>query len=222
MIIGFQRGVSFGPIVGLVVEGESEISAIPQLLRDSGVRLARPIKFSGQPGQCNDDVFREFIQHKIIPSIRAMVLKNVSLVIVIFDREMREQCPGICAQDMNQTIIGTMQTRYHYTGSPPISVVCADRKLENWLIADPKGILTHNYIVGDLSRVVGSKADGKDAETLLKRVYKPGRHYHKHMDAPKLACKVRTMQPDVRLRSHSLDKLLRECGIPPLAVQDNP
>ncbi len=216
MITDFRRGASISPIIGLVVEGESEISAVPQLLRDSRVRLARPMKFGGQPEQCNDDIFHEFIQHKIIPPIRAMVLKNVSLVIVIIDRETRECCPGTFAQDIKQTIIGMMQTRYHYVGSPPISVVCADRKLENWLIADPKGILTHNYIVKDLSRVVGVKVDGKDGETLLKGAYKPGRYYHKRMDAPKLASKVRTMRPDVRLRSHSLDKLLRECGTPPL------
>ena len=146
-----------------------------------------------------------------------MVLKNVSLIIVVFDREKRERCPGICAQDMKHTIIETMRNRYNYMGSPPISVVCADRQLENWIIADPKGIFTHNYIIKDLSRAVGSKADGKDALTLLKRAYQTGRHYHKRMDAPKLACKVRTMQPDVRLRSHSLDKLLRECGVPPLS-----
>lgn len=217
MIISLHKSTSFSPTIGLVVEGESEIGAIPQLLRNSGVRLSRPIKFGGQPEECNEDTFQEFIRRKIIPSVRVMVLKNVSLVVVIIDREGRAQCPGVFAQGIRQVILGTMQTRYCYTGAPPISVVCADRKLENWLIADPKGILTHNYIVKDLSRVVGSKADGKDALTLLKRAYQPGRHYQKRMDAPKLACKVRAMQPDVRLRSHSLDKLLRECGVPPLS-----
>jgi len=218
MITICRRSTSSSPLVGLVVEGESEIGAIPQLLRDSRARLARPIKFGGQPEQCNNDVFREFIQHKIIPSVRAMVLKHVSLIVVVLDREQRNQCPGILAQDIKEAIVEIMGVRYHYTGSPPISVVCADRKLENWLIADPKGILAHKYIVKDLSRAVGSKADGKDAITLLKHAYQPGRHYHKHMHAPKLASKVRAMQADVRSRSHSLDKLLRECGVPPLAV----
>lgn len=218
MITSFQRGRPSSPLIGLVVEGESAIGAIPQLLRDSGTRLVRPIKFNGQPEQCNDDMFREFIQHKIVPPVRAMVLKNVSLIIVILDREHRDQCPGILAQDIKGVIVGIMETQYCYTGSPPISVVCADRKLENWLIADPKGILTHNYIARDLSSVVGSKADGKDAIALLKRAYKPGQYYHKRRDAPRLAYRVRTMQPDVRRRSYSLDKLLRECGVPPLAV----
>lgn len=219
MITSCQTGTRFSPLVGLVVEGESEIGAIPQLLRDSGARLARPMKFGGQPEQCNSDMFCEFIQHKIIPSIRAMVLKNVSLVVVILDREHRDRCPGILARDIKDVIAGIMGTRYHYTGSPPISVVCTDRKLENWLIADPKGILTHKYIVRDLSRAVGSEADGKDAIALLKRAYQPGQHYHKRMDAPRLASRVRAIRPDVRLRSHSLDKLLRECGVPPLAAR---
>jgi len=216
MIISMLYSVSVSPIIGLVVEGESEIGAIPQLLKDSGVRLSRPIKFGGQPEECDDDTFREFIKREIVPCVRAMVLKNVSLIIVVIDRENREHCPGVFAQDIAQTIVGSLESRYSYTGSPPISVVCADRTLENWLVADPKGILTHNYIVKDLSSAVGANADGKDALTLLKQAFQPGRHYHKRMDAPKLACKVHATQPDVRLRSHSLDKLLRECRVPSL------
>jgi hypothetical protein len=211
-----HRSVSESP-VGLLVEDLGGIEAIPQLLRDSGIRLAGPIWFGGQPVQCDDDKLHEFIRYKIVPRVRAMALKRVRLIIVTIDRETRDCCPGEFAQDIAQRIFKIMAEKRSYVGYPPISVVCVDRTLENWIIADPKGILTHNYIVRDLSRAVRAKADGKDALTLLKQAYKPGRHYHKHMDAPKLAAKVRAMQPDVRRRSHSLDKLLRECGVYPLS-----
>lgn len=216
MMMSMQRTSVTSLRVGLVVEGIADVGAIPQLLRDSGIRLTRPIWFGGQPVQCDDGKFREFVRYKIVPRVQTMVLKQVGLIIVVIDRETRDRCPGEFAQDVARTVVEEMKVQRGYAGVPPISVVCADRKLENWLIADPKGILTHSYIVKDLSRVVGSNADGKDALTLLRRAYQSGRYYHKHMDAPKLASRVRAMQAHVRLRSHSLDKLLRECGVPPL------
>ena len=216
MTTSFQRVSLSTPLVGLIVEGESEIGAIPQLLRDSGARFLRPVKFNGQPTQCDDQQFRQFIQGRIVPHVRAMVLRNTSLIVVIVDREQQEQCPGAMAQDIRDTIVRTMMARYGYTGSPPISAVCADRTLENWLVADPRGILAHNNIVRDVSRAVGSNADGKDGQALLRRAYGPRQHYHKAMDAPQLASRVDAMRPDVRARSRSLDKLLRECGVAPL------
>lgn len=208
------------PLVGLVLEGEGDVGAIPQLLREmvSGniIRLRRPIHYGGQPVECAVNKFRDFVRLKVVPRVRAMILKQVSVVVVVIDRENREQCPGEFAQVVLRMIVETMEAQYQYRGLPRISVVCADRKLENWLIADPQGIFAHNYIVNDLSSAVGTNADAKEALTLLKRAYKPGRCYHKRMDAPDIASKVRTMLPDVRRRSRSLDKLLRECGLPPL------
>lgn len=203
--------------IGLVVEDIASVEAIPLLLRDSGLQLTRPIWFGGQPVQCDDDKFREFVRHTIVPRVKTMMLKQISLIVVIIDRETRNRCPGEFAQDVATTIVGALKTQYRDIGLPAVSVICIDRKLENWLIADPKGILGHNYIVKDLSRAVGANADGKDALSLLKQAYQPGHYYHKHMDPPKIASRVQAMQPDVRRRSHSLDKLLRECGIPPLS-----
>lgn len=202
--------------VGLVVEGEADVGAIPQLLRDSGIRLIRPVKFGGQPADCEVRKFCEFVERKIVPLVWARLQKQVCVVVVVIDRENRGHCPGEFAQYVAQTIVEAMVAKYDYIGAPPISVVCADRTLENWLIADPKGLHTHNYIDKDLSKAVGANADGKDALTLLKQAYRPGRSYDKRMDAPQLASKIGTMQRDVRRRSHSLDKLLRECGVPPL------
>ena len=132
--------------VGLVVEGESEVGAIPLLLRDSNIRLSRVVHFGGQPTDCPMSKFREFVERKIVPLVQATLLKQVSRVIVVVDRENRESCPGEFAQAVARTIIGTLTFRYQYAGSPPISVVCADRKLENWLIADPAGVTSRQVV----------------------------------------------------------------------------
>jgi hypothetical protein len=211
------RNETGGQPVGLVVEGPSEVGAIPVLLQNCEIRCCRPIHFGGQPVQCSLDKFRDFISLVIVPRVRAMILKRVSRVIVVIDRENRLECPGQFAQYIQQIIVDSIRTRYSLSVGPNVSVVCADRKLENWLITDPEGILTHNYIVQDLSRAVGNNADSKDAEKLIKRAFKKGRHYLKNIHARELAVRTRTMKKEVRRRSHSLDKLLRECGIAPIS-----
>lgn len=216
MAVVTAGGTIAAPPIGLVVEGEADFAAIPILLRSAGIRVAGPAHFGGQPTDCEPGKFQYFVQKAIVPIVRIMCLKGVSLVAVVIDREDRPQCPGNFAQDVLQVIVRTMKAEWRYDGSPRIAVISADRNLENWLIADPKGILVHNYIRRDLSRQVGRNADGKDAIALLEQAFPPARRYHKRMDAPALAAKVRPMQPDVRRRSHSLDKLLRECGVPPI------
>lgn len=215
-----QADPAIPQLVGLVVEGEAEVGAIPQLLREliqnRVIRLSAPAHFHGQPVQCAPNRFREFIRNKIVPLVRAAMLKQVSLVVVLIDREDREQCPGAFAQDMARTIVALMESRFQYDGMPRISVVCADRRLENWLVADPSGLCNHAYLAKDLSTAVGNNADGKDALTLLKGAYRPGRAYHKRMDASRLAKAVCVMKPEVRHRSKSLDKFLRELGVPSL------
>ncbi len=202
--------------VAIVVEGESAVASVPQLLRDSGVRMIQPVKFDGQPVVRNKSVFCEFVQRKIVPVVRAVSLKQVRLVLLIIDLEDRQDCPGMFADFVRQTVVNAMVKKYGYTKSPPIVVICANRKLENWLIADPEGLCSHNYVTRNFSRQVKGNADTKDAIRIINSVYPHGRSYDKFTDAPRLAACVRTMLPEVRRRSHSLDKLLRECGVAPL------
>jgi len=201
------------PLLGLVVEGQADFYAIPVLLETAGIRHAKPFVLHGQAVNCD---VRKLVELRIARVVQIAVLKQVSQVLVIIDRENRTQCPGAFAQEVERHINAVMTSNYAYGGSPPIRVVCADRKLENWLIADPEGLHTHNYVVRDLSRKVGANADAKDGVALLKWAYRPGRYYHKTRDAPSLAAKVNVTDSSVRRRSHSLDKLLRECGVAPL------
>jgi hypothetical protein len=60
---------------------------------------------------------------------------------------------------------------------------------------------------------VGQNADGLDAIEIIQWAYGSRRYYDKRRDAPQLAAKVRTNRRDVRQRSKSLHKLLREAGV---------
>lgn len=140
------------------------------------------------------------------------MLAGFRKVIVVIDREQRPDCPGEFARAVREELGRQLNARFGYEDDPPLSVVCADRTLENWLVADPTGISQHAYIGRDIRRRVGTNADGLDALSIIRDAYRSGRHYHKARDAPALAAKVRVDRSDVRARSKSLNKLLREAG----------
>jgi hypothetical protein len=196
--------------LGLVVEGEADYGAIPLLLKTAGATVGRGMVFRGQSVGCSVEML---VRRKLLSHTRAQILKGYSKVLVIVDREDRNDCPGEFAQRVQNELVGQLQANYNYPGTPPVSVVCADRCLENWLIADPEGIGEHSYIQKDISRRVGNNADSKDAVGILHWAYGPRRFYDKSRDASQIAARVRTDRGEVRKRSKSLDKLLREACV---------
>lgn len=194
----------------MVVEGQAEYGAVPALLRKAGARPGTPIVFRGQALGCP---VRVLVQRKLLSPTRAAVLRGYSKVVVILDRETRKDCPGQFAQCVLAELVRQLRSDFSYEGHPPVCVVCADRSLENWLVSDPQGLADHAYIEKDISGRVGANADGDDAVEIIKWAYRGNSRYDKRRDAPSLAAKVRVEQADVRGRSKSLDKLLREAGV---------
>jgi hypothetical protein len=196
-------------LLALVVEGESDVGAIPILLRTAGAKVGAVIKTGGQATECT---LPTLVEKYLLKPVRAAILKDPEKVIVVLDREDRTTCPGQFATAVLQEIQSQLASQFGYMGTPAVVVVCADRKLENWLIADPAGLARHAHIRHDCATRVGAVADGKDALSILRWAYKKGTTYHKRRDAPALAKQVRTSSTQVRRRSKSLDKLLREAG----------
>jgi len=196
--------------LGLVLEGEADYAAVPVLLRRAGAAPGRGAVFKGQGVEC---AIPTLVQKKLVPHTRAQILKGHSKVLVIIDRETRNDCPGDFAQRVQAELVRQLDASYGYRGTPPVSVVCADRTLENWLLADPRGIRSHAYIQRDITRRAGANVDGLDALSIMRWAYGSGRAYDKTRDAAALATRVRVERREVRQRSKSLDKLLREAGV---------
>lgn len=200
--------------IGLVVEGEADLGAIPVLLRNARVDVGqRPIQCGGQPVACP---VPRFVERILLSRVRIALLRSPSLVLVIVDRESRPDCPGDFASQVQSELIRQLGA-LGYTGRPPITVVCADRCLENWLLADPAGLQRHAYIQKSPASRVKNNADSvQDAQAVIRWAYRKGSQYHKRRDAPALASNIRVLDPSVRRRSRSLDKLLRVAGVAPL------
>ena len=198
--------------ISLVVEGDSDLGALPVILRNANIAVAsNPIQFGGQPVQCSVSILVERI---LLPKVRIATLRSASRVLVVLDREARPDCPGDFANEVERELVEHL-VRQGYNHQPPITVICVDRCLENWLLADPAGLAKHAYISRSPASKVGNNADGvHDAQAVIRWAYRKGSQYHKRRDAPGLAAKIRVLRPEVRKRSKSLDKFLREAGVP--------
>lgn len=182
-------------------------------MKSAGLQRFVRLKFGGKPPECPLPLL---VEH-LLPYIRLAELKGAKTIIVLVDREWREQCAPALANDIAEEMV-RQNPRYSTDRTGPgVRVVCPDHCLENWLIADPDAFATHAYIARKVAHKVGSKADCKPALDIIKWAFRKGLTYHKAKDAPRLAAVVRVLDPTVRRRSKSLDKFLREAGVPPVS-----
>lgn len=199
-----------GVPIGLVVEGLSEYMALPVLMQNAGGPNARRVHFGGQ-GENAD--LRRVAAERIAPKVRVLILKKVAKVVVVLDRERRVECAPEIARLVDAAVREELGRRFGYRGSPPLSVVCADRTLENWLIADPARVARSAILRKRPVPLSQSRVDDLNACELIKRACKKNQCYVKTKDAPALAQHVRTGEAHVQERSRSLKKFVKEaCG----------
>ena len=187
-----------GP-VGLVVEGPSEVAALPVLLERAGHRVATPVTFHGQS---TDSPVDAFVSNRVMPLAKLLVAaRKLSTLGIVFDRESRpEPALQLCRRAYDVAI-------QVLPPSLPVFVAVADRSFENWLLADPAGVVTHALVVRDPSNRVGSMSDGKDGVSILRWAFGDN-DYEKVRHAPQLAALVDVKDDSVLGRSPSLTAFL--------------
>ena len=174
-------------LIGLVVEGSTEYEAIPNILYRLGVRYTRPSCIHGQP-VCTD--ISVLVEYHLLSHVRVQLRKGASKVIVVLDLEDRNCSP----QEFRQNLLAELRTKIIESEgkehSKNVDVVVCNNKFENWLIADPKGLLKSNYIARSFEGRVRCHADGKDALSILKFSFRKEDSYNKAIHGPRLAEKI--------------------------------
>jgi len=114
--------------IAIITEGVSEYRSIPllypQLNRRSGNRIVATMRVNVSP-LAPDKV----IAHKCAPLLVAAKAKSAERVVVLLDREQRDECAGDIASSLEFAISAR-------SPGPIICVVLKDRTYENWLLAD--------------------------------------------------------------------------------------
>jgi hypothetical protein len=133
--------------LAVLVEGESDYGAVGVLLKSAGLRRFVRLKFGGKPPECPLPLL---VQH-LVRYIRLAELKGATRIIVLVDREWREQCAPSLANDLTGEMLRQSPQYSSNQGGPCVRVVCPDHCLENWLIADPEAFATHAYIARNVA-----------------------------------------------------------------------
>lgn len=189
--------------VGFIVDGEAEYRALPSIYERLGVSatLLAPLKSDIQPLA----PIRQIVGALKVP-LKIMRARGADLVIVLVDRESRNECAGKLAGDLSSILAQSC--------SPPqIAVVIKDRRFENWLVSDPdvfrqlKG--RFKFETGHRSQVEPNKADHVDGLELLKRIVKQ-RDYSKVKDAVQILSRAEPLR--MAGNSRSFRRLLRLLG----------
>ena len=173
------------PVVGLVLEGNTEYNAIPLLLQRLGVRTGAPSVFNGQPVHAS---IRSLVENRLIRYVRTQLVKATGTVLVILDRETRPQSASEFGKRVFTEMIRQVKRLDGEEASKRIAVVVADRSFENWLLADPEGI-ARSKLLRRNTRIVGQvacHADDRNAKELLQRSM-ARRWYERSLHGPQLA-----------------------------------
>ena len=191
--------------LGLVVEGFSEYYAVPVLLKTLNVRSATPAVFHGQADEMNASA----LARRMLPVVRAQLRKGIRKLLIILDRESRPTCAPSLAETVRDEVVRRLSER-EVAVRCTIAVVCADRKLENWLLADPYGIAGHKLIRDEVRKKQPENVDGTDGKAELRRYFVHGKFYVEGQMTGSLAFHVRVENNIVLRRSRSLRKLVTE------------
>lgn len=180
--------------VAAVVEGSMEYAAVPVLLRNLGLAPSVPYNLHGQSV---DESLDRYVRRAIIPAVDICLQKHPDIVLVLLDREDRDQCPGSLAS-MIAKIINRQR----------VAVVIANRRIENWIIADSANVNRSKLVNNPLPRLKPAEADGRNALEMIKRAMSPT-GYKKATHGVALLARVNCIDKHVRARSASIDKFVR-------------
>jgi hypothetical protein len=161
--------------IGLIVDGRSEQEALPELyprLRTPH-QILKPVPEKIQPHAPPE-------QTAILVARRCRILaaQGIDLVVVLLDRETRDDCPEAFASHLQALIVRRLAPR-----PIPVTVVMKDRALENWLVADIGCLARAPGMFAGAGRVAraipSGNADGVDALEILRRACGPRGNYDK-------------------------------------------
>ena len=196
--------------IGLLVDGDSEYYALPELLPRIATQhqVLNPLRAPLQPLAPIGQIARVSAD-----ACGILLSRGVDRIVVLLDLESRNDCPGGFAQD----IADAVNARVH-TVRPEVDVlvVMKVRKLENWLVSDPQA-LRLNPGMFDLPQrfdrqVSPDRADNVDALALLRKWGRPQGSYDKVRGAIAICSR---MQPHAAARnSRSFRRFLRVIGDP--------
>lgn len=201
------------PTVGLIVEGETEYKALPQLhTLVPGCPPLKPINLRG----IGSDRTPVGIARKVAPQVDVHIQAGRTKVLVCIDREQRPDCPGQLARAVMQALLTELKQRGY--ANPDVYVVVADRAFEAWLLADARGLHARRvFKMAPSFHCFEGAMGASDKKGVVEIGKLLGRSYDKVRDGPTIFAKIEFTEARKweggGHGSKSLDKFLDTLGV---------
>ena len=195
--------------IACVVEGETEYESLPTILARCGHITIGILHMKG--GNNAERAWHELFEHRVNPRALAMARKRPDKLLIMLDREWRNDCAPKLAQE------GLLWIRSALANSSllcPIALIVADRCFENILFADYELADKLSILESRISVEIGPDIDGVNVMGKLKKCMKSGTCFQKRAYGPAMARHFDFKNPAVYTRSRCLRKLIKELEEP--------
>lgn len=202
--------------VAIIGEGQTEYTCLPSIagrLGNQVVGRARTITVS------SDFDWRQFFEKRVVQLVLAMLARNPEKILVVLDREDREECPADLARTGLEVII---EHCGYCLGGCRLAVVISNRKFESLLFADYAAVDTLPILRHPVSATFPDTTDKRGVVSWLTRALDEGCSYDKVQHGAMLASRMNVGDPRVLARSRSLRKLIKELQPPQAELFGNP
>jgi hypothetical protein len=194
--------------VALIGEGQTEFTCLPKLagrLGNAVVGRARTITVS------SDFDWRLFFEKRVVPLVFAMLTNAPDKIVIVLDREDRDECPA----DLATMGLEVITTHCGYClGDCTIAVVISNRKFESLLFADYAAVDSLPILKHPISHTFSATTDATSVVTWITPALEEGCAFDKVQHGAILAKRMNLDDPRVQQRSRSLRKLIKELTPP--------
>jgi hypothetical protein len=191
--------------VAFIGEGHTEFYCLPKIAGRLGNVIvanawARPVS--------TDFDWERFFELRVVPLVIAQAIKQPHKIVVVLDREDRDEC----TPDLARRGLAVILTKCgHCLGNVGVSVVISNRYFECLLFADYTAVDGLKILRGPVSHSFPDHTEGERVLGWLRKgVLRAGCAYHKIRDGMFLAGRVDLLSEAVLARNRSLRKLVSE------------
>jgi hypothetical protein len=194
--------------IAFIAEGQTEYYCLPKIAGRLGNTILRVALVKGT---CADLDWARYFSIRVVPLVRAMLLHQPEKIIVVLDRESRDDCSPKLAELGLEVIIRECG---YCLGGCGVTVVISNRMFECLLFADYAALDALNILKVPASEFLPASTDGRLILGKLKGHLRRGCYYDKLQHGIALAQKLDIADENTLQRSRSLRKLVKELEPP--------
>lgn len=193
--------------IAVIGEGLTEFYCVPTIAgRLSNVTI-KQFQFGGSNAGLD---WSQLFRRKIVKFVKIAALSAPDKILIVLDRENRDECAGVLASQGTRIIL---EECGYCIGSATISVIVSNREFESLLFADYQAVDSLKILDRPVSVAFPEHSDECDVVGWLRGAFKPGNNYDKVRDGKFLAQNMR-LDSNVLIRSRSACKLVKELTDP--------